>query len=194
MDEDKINVEELLKKYDGLLKGHFVLTSGKHSDTYFQCAKLYQYPFVVELLAKKLASKLNNIDFDTIVSPAIGAIIFGYEVARQAQKRNLFVERKEGIMTLRRGYELKKDEKVIIIEDVITTAKTIFETKQALLSFGCKIVGVGCIVDRTDDKFKSEFEICSLLKKSPTIYDPDVCPLCKQNIKLIKPGSREKIR
>ena len=93
-----IDVKELLIKYEGLLSGHFCLTSGLHSDTYFQCAKLYQYPDVVEKLAYKLAKKLEEIDFDTIVAPAIGAVIFGYEVARQAKKRNLFVERKDNIM------------------------------------------------------------------------------------------------
>ena len=88
------DVKELLIKADGLLSGHFCLTSGLHSDTYFQCAKLYQYPDIVEELAKELAKKLKDIEFDTVVAPAIGAVIFGYEVARQSKKRNLFVEKK----------------------------------------------------------------------------------------------------
>lgn len=186
----EIDVKDFLIKADGLLTGHFCLTSGLHSDTYFQCAKLYQYPDIVEALAIKLASQLKDVEFDTIVAPAIGAIIFGYEVARQAKKRNLFVERKDNVMCLRRGYSLEKGEKVVIIEDVITTARTVFETKEALKDFGCEIVGVGCIVDRTDDKFKDDFKIYSLLKQSPITYEPDNCPLCKEGIELVKPGSR----
>lgn len=185
-----IDVKEILLKAQGLLKGHFCLTSGLHSDTYFQCAKLYQYPDIVEKLAKELAKKLKDIEFDTVVSPAIGAVIFGYEVAKQAKKRNLFVERKDGIMQLRRGYSLEKGEKVVIVEDVITTARTIFETKEAIKEFGCEVVGVACIVDRTQGKLDSEFKIYSLLKSSPVTYKPEECPLCKQNIELVKPGSR----
>ena len=184
------NVENLLIKAQGLLKGHFCLTSGLHSDTYFQCAKLYQYPDIVEALAYELAQKLTGIDFETVVSPAIGAVIFGYEVARQTKKRNLFVERKDGIMQLRRGYSLKKGEKIIIVEDVITTARTIFETKEALKEFDCEVKAVACIVDRTQGKLDDEFKIYSLLKSSPVTYEPDNCPLCKQGIELVKPGSR----
>ena len=108
-----------------------------------------------------MAKKLENIEFDTIVAPAIGAVIFGYEVAKQSKKRNLFVERKDGEMQLRRGYTLAKGEKVVIIEDVITTARTIFETKEAIKEFGCEIVGVGCIVDRTQGKMEDKFKIYS---------------------------------
>ena len=185
------NVENLLTKAEGLLKGHFCLTSGLHSDTYFQCAKLYQYPDIVSKLAEELSEQLKGLDFDTIVSPAIGAIIFGYEVAKHTKKRNLFVERKDNVMSLRRGYSLKEGEKVLIVEDVITTAKTIFETKEALKDFKCKIAGVACIVDRTNGKFNNDFKIYSLLKSSPVTYEPDNCPLCKQGIELIKPGSRK---
>ena len=186
-----IDINELLIKYEGLLKGHFCLTSGLHSDTYFQCAKLYQYPDVVNKLAEELAKQLREIDFETVVSPAIGAIIFGYEVAKCAHKRNLFVERKDGIMQLRRGYSLKKGEKIVIVEDVITTAKTIFETKEALKDFGVDVQGVACIVDRTAGKFENDFKICSLLKSSPITYEPENCPLCKAGIELVKPGSRK---
>ena len=93
-------------------------------------------------------------------------------------------------MALRRGYQLKKGEKVVIIEDVITTARTIFETKEAIKEFGCEVVGVGCIVDRTQGKLENEFKIYSLLQSSPVTYEPDNCPLCKQGIELVKPGSR----
>ena len=184
------DVKELLIKAQGLLSGHFCLTSGLHSDTYFQCAKLYQYPDIVEKLALELAQKLKDVKFDTIVAPAIGAVIFGYEVARATKARNLFVERKDGIMQLRRGYSIKKGERVVIVEDVITTARTIFETKEALNEFEPEIAGVACIVDRTQGKLDNQFKIYSLLQSSPVTYEPDNCPLCKQGIELIKPGSR----
>lgn len=185
------NIEQLLIDNDGLLQGHFCLTSGLHSDTYFQCAKLYERPDVVEKLGKELAKKLAGKDFDTIVSPAIGAIIMGYEVAKQCGKRNLFVERKDGVLQLRRNYTLKKGEKVIIVEDVITTARTINETREAIKEFEPEIVGVACIVDRTNDK--TDYDITSLLHVTPITYNPEECPLCKDGVPLVKPGSREKI-
>lgn len=184
------DVKKLLTDANGLLTGHFCLTSGLHSDTYFQCAKLYQYPDIVEKLAYELAIKLKDIEFDTIVAPAIGAVIFGYEVARQTKKRNLFVERKDGVMQLRRGYKIEKGERIVIVEDVITTARTIFETKEAISEFEPKITGVACIVDRTQGKLNDQFKIYSLLQSSPITYEPSECPLCKQGIELVKPGSR----
>lgn len=186
---EKTEVLELLEKAEGVLHGHFCLTSGLHSDIYFQCAKLYQYPKITEMLGKKLAAALADVEFDTIVAPAIGAVIIGYETAKQADKRNLFVERKDGTMQLRRGYTLKKGEKVVIVEDVITTARTIKETIEAIKDFGVEIAAVGCIVDRT--KGQTPYNIKSLLQIDPVTYNPDECPLCKQCIPIVKPGSRE---
>lgn len=187
---EQADVKQLLLDFDGLLNGHFCLTSGLHSDTYFQCAKLYQYPPVVKTLAQELAKKLKGLEFDTVVSPAIGAIIFGYEVAAATDKRNLFVERKDGQMQLRRGYILKKGEKVLLVEDVITTARTIFETIEALKEFEIEVAGVACIVDRSAGKLKDKLNIISLLQVEPVTYNPEDCPLCKLGIELTKPGSR----
>ena len=181
-------VLNLLEKAEGVLHGHFCLTSGLHSDIYFQCAKLYQYPEITSELGKRLAEKLSDIEFDTIVAPAIGAVIIGYETAKNAKKRNLFVERKDGEMQLRRGYTLKKGERVVIIEDVITTARTIKETMEAIKEFEPEVVAVGCIVDRT--KGKTDYNIKSLLQIDPVVYEPSECPLCKEGIELVKPGSR----
>ena len=183
------DVLELLKKAEGVLNGHFCLTSGLHSNIYFQCAKLYQYPEITEELGKRLAKALKDVEFDTIVAPAIGAMIIGYETAKQSKKRNLFVERKDGEMQLRRGYTLKKGERVVIIEDVITTARTIKETMAAIKDFEPEVVAVGCIVDRT--KGQTDYNIKSLLQIDPVVYEPDNCPLCKEGIPLVKPGSRE---
>ncbi len=182
-------VLELLEKTEGVLHGHFCLTSGLHSDIYFQCAKLYQYPDIVEKIAKKLAETLKEVEFDTIVAPAIGALIIGYETAKQSGKRNLFVERKDGVMQLRRGYQLSKGEKIVIIEDVITTAKTIKETIEATKEYGVEVAAVGCIVDRTCGK--TGLNIKSLMQIEPVTYEPENCPLCKQGLPLVKPGSRE---
>lgn len=191
MEISATSVEQLLKDYNGLLKGHFCLTSGLHSDTYFQCAKLYEHPQAVAELGKRLAEKLSEIEFDTIISPAIGAMIIGFETAKHADKRFLFVERKDGIMQLRRDYKLQKGEKVIILEDVITTARTINETIEAIKEFDAELIGVASIVDRTNGK--TDYTITSLLQVSPVTYDPSECPLCAENIPLVKPGSREKL-
>lgn len=182
------SIEQLLEENNGLLKGHFCLTSGLHSDTYFQCAKLYQNPKAVETLGRELAQKLAGVEFDTVISPAIGAIIIGYETAKQCGKRNLFVERKDGVLQLRRDYKLAKGEKVLIVEDVITTARTIKETIEAIKDFEAEIIGVACIVDRTCGK--TDYNITSLLQVTPVTYEPENCPLCAQNIELVKPGSR----
>lgn len=185
-----VDVKQLLMDFDGLLNGHFCLTSGLHSDTYFQCAKLYQYPPVVKTLAQELAKKLKGLEFDTVISPAIGAVIFGYEVAVATDKRNLFVERKDGEMQLRRGYKLKKGERVLIVEDVITTARTIFETIEAISEYEIQVAGVACIVDRSAGKLSDKLHITSLLQVDPITYTPEECPLCKLGIEITKPGSR----
>lgn len=183
-----MDIEQILIENNGLLKGHFCLTSGLHSDTYFQCAKLYEHPQAVEQLGQKLSQKLADIEFDTIISPAIGAMIIGYETAKQAGKRFLFVERKDGVLQLRRDYRLEKGEKVIILEDVITTARTINETIEAIKGFEPEIIGVASIVDRTNGK--TNYNIKSLLQVSPVTYEAENCPLCAENIPLVKPGSR----
>lgn len=185
-------VLEILEKTNGLLKGHFCLTSGLHSDEYFQCAKLYQYPEYTEKIGQMLAQQLKNIEFDTIIAPAVGAVIIGYETAKQCKKRNLFVERKDGIMQLRRGYKLSKGEKVVIIEDVITTARTIKETIEAIKEFEPEVVAVGCIVDRSCGK--TGLNIISLAQVTPKTFEPNECPLCQEGIPVEKPGSRQEVK
>ena len=185
-------VLEILEKTNGLLKGHFCLTSGLHSDEYFQCAKLYQYPEYTEKIGQMIAQKLSGIEFDTVIAPAVGAVIIGYETAKQAKKRNLFVERKDGIMALRRGYKLEKGEKVVIVEDVITTARTIKETIDAIKEFECEVVAVACIVDRSCGK--TGLNIVSLAQVEPKTFEPDNCPLCQAGIPIEKPGSRQEVK
>ncbi|MDR2760740.1 MAG: orotate phosphoribosyltransferase [Rickettsiales bacterium] len=181
---------KILKDREGVLEGHFCLTSGLHSNMYFQCAKLYQYPEITAKFAEELAEKLKGLDYETIVSPAIGAIIIGYETAKQAGKRSLFVERKDDVMQLRRGYSLREGEKIVILEDVITTARTIRETLEAVAPFSPKTAGIACIVDRSDGN--TGFDIKSVLRIKPDLYKPEDCPLCKAGIPIEKPGSRKK--
>lgn len=187
----KVDVLNLMKLTGSILEGHFELSSGVHTDTYFQCAKLTQYHDIAETIGMELAKKI-DLEVDTILTPAIGGIIIGYVVARSLGKRNIFVERKEGQLSLRRGFEIKEGEKIFIMEDVITTAKSALETTAIAKSFGAEVVGYGCIVDRSEEK--THLNIISLLQMSPVVHHWNDCPMCKQGIEVYKPGSKVKIK
>lgn len=185
-----MSIKELMIKRHALLEGHFCLSSGKHSDQYFQCAKATEYPEDAEIIAKEIQKRLeeNNVEVDVVVGPAMGGIIIGYELARQLKVRSIFAERVEGNMTFRRGFNIEEGEKVLICEDVITTGKSSMETARAIEEKGGVVVGIGAIVDRTVDKV--EFPIYAAIKEEAKLFEPDDCPLCKQNIPIEKPGSR----
>lgn len=189
--EAKTDVLNLMKQTGAILEGHFELSSGVHTQIYFQCAKLLQYPEIAEYAGAELAAKI-NYEVDTIISPAVGGIVIGYVVARSLGKRTIFVERKDGRLQLRRGFNIEPDEKLIIIEDVITTAKSALETAAIVEEFGGIVKGYGCIVDRS--KGKSGLDIRSLLQVDPVVYDPNDCPLCKQGIPIEKPGSKAVVK
>lgn len=180
----------LMMQTESLLKGHFELSSGMHGNQYFQCAKLLQYPEYAEKAGKEIASLFDKNSIDIVLGPALGGIIIGYEVAKALGKKSIFTERKDGIMTLRRGFEINKGDRILIIEDVITTAKSTFETIEVIKSFEGEIAGVGCIVDRSNGK--TGLEIKSLLQISPEIFTPSECPMCKSSEIINKPGSRTK--
>lgn len=186
---EKINVIELLEKTGGMLKGHFELSSGLHSNQYFQCAKLLQYTDIAEKVGTELA-KLITEEVDVVVGPALGGMIIAHEVARALNKRSIFVERKDGIMCLRRGFEISKGEKVIIIEDVITTAKSALEAAKVIEELGAEIIGYGCIVDRSQGK--TGLNIKSLIQMDPEVYSTENCPMCLKGSLPVKPGSRTK--
>lgn len=188
-DKIKSSIIEFLEKTGSIRTGHFELSSGFHSNQYFQCAKLLQYPDIAEQVGHQLAQLFDN-KIDAVIGPALGGIIIAYETARALGKKNIFVERKDGNMSLRRGFEISEGEKVIIIEDVITTAKSVKETIEVINKFGAEIVGYGCIVDRSQGK--TGLDIKSLIQMTPEIYSPSDCPLCKQGSKPEKPGSRVK--
>lgn len=183
-------VMEIFEKTGGVLKGHFKLTSGRHSDTYMQCAKLFVDAKASEQLCSSLAEKLHGTPCDVVISPAIGGIIMGYELSRQLNVPNYFAEREECKMTLRRGFKLPENANVIVVEDVVTTGGSVKEVVSLVKELGCNVTAVASIVDRSNGKVDFGVKFVNLISIDVTSYDPEECPLCKQGIKIYKPGSR----
>jgi orotate phosphoribosyltransferase len=181
----------IFKKTDALLTGHFLLTSGRHSDRYFPCAKVLQYPEYAEKLCKIISDKFRNVEIDTVIAPAIGGLVVGQEVARQLNKRFIFAEREDKKLSLRRGFTLDENEKVLVCEDVVTTGGSVFEVIDIVKNNKANVVGVGFIVDRSNGKVNFEYPQFSTLKLEVVSYQPDECPLCREDIELVKPGSRK---
>ncbi len=182
---------EIFKKTEALFEGHFLLTSGRHSDKYFQCTKVLQYPEYIEQLCSIIANHFKNYEIDTIISPAIGGLVVGQEVARQLNKRFIFAERENKTLTLRRGFSLSEGEKVLICEDVVTTGGSVFEVIDIVKNNNAEVAGVGFIVDRSNGKVDFEFPQISTLKMEVVSYLPEECPLCKEGMEITKPGSRK---
>lgn len=192
-----MNSEEYIKIFKdsgALLDGHFILTSGRHSSSYFQCAKLLQYPKYLELFSKNIADHFKENEIDLVVSPAIGGIVLGTEVGRLLRKRTVFAERVDGEMKLRRGFEIKTNEKILIVEDVITTGGSVKEVMSLVQSFGADIIGVGVIVDRSSGSVvlhENQLSLASLEVKS---YDSSDVPSELASIPVQKPGSRSLVK
>ncbi|MGL5257841.1 MAG: orotate phosphoribosyltransferase [Proteocatella sp.] len=178
----------ILKESEALLEGHFLLTSGKHSNRYVQCAKVLRYPDKAEAILKPVAEKLKTMDIDLLVGPAMGGIIVAYELGRQLGKEAIFTERVDGKMELRRGFEVKPGQRIVICEDVVTTAKSSLEVKALLESMGAEVIALASIIDRTAGNV--DIELISSIKLEIETFEADDCPLCKQGIEYIKPGSR----
>ncbi|RXI47425.1 orotate phosphoribosyltransferase [Clostridium tetani] len=181
---------DILKECSALLEGHFLLSSGRHSDKYCQCAKLLQYPDKAEKVLKVVVDKIKDLDFDMVVGPAMGGIIVAYELGRQLKKPNIFTERQEGVMTLRRGFEIQKGKKVIITEDVVTAGKSSLEVAKLIEKLGGEVVAICSIVDRRDDNIELPYNLYSSVKIDVKSYEEKDCPLCKEGLEYIKPGSR----
>ena len=181
-------VIDILKEVGALLEGHFLLSSGRHSNRYCQCAKLLQYPDKAEEVLSVAAEQLKDMDIDIVVGPAMGGIVVAYELGRQLKKPAIFTEREDGKMTLRRGFEIKPGQKVLITEDVVTTGKSSMETAEVIKSFGGEVVGIACVVDRSNGK--AELPVYSCIKLEIESYDPTECPLCEEGTPYVKPGSR----
>ena len=200
-----MDIEKIYKDSGALLSGHFILSSGKHSPNYLQSAKVLEDPKRAELLANELAKLIKNsgIKIDTVCAPALGGVIAGYELARALGVRSIFVERKDGTMQLRRGFEVKKGENVLICEDIITTGGSAMEAANIMQELGANVVAFAALANRGFCKRENsnieQKKECKLPKDTPffaladfefEIYDPKECPLCKEGSPAIKPGSR----
>lgn len=186
-------VLKILTETQALLSGHFELSSGLHSSQYIQCAKALQHGDIVSELCFSLAGKCDrgDISIEVVIGPALGAITLAYEVAQHLlNARALFTEREKGKMTLRRGFEIQEGENVLVVEDVLTTGGSVKEVMEVVHAHGGNVVGVGALVDRSDGKLDLGVPVHALLKISVEKYPPEDCPLCKQGIPLVKPGSK----
>ena len=200
-----MNLESVYKEAGAYLEGHFLLSSGNHSQFYLQSAKVLENPALAGKLANELFSVIKNagISFESVCSPALGGILAGYELARASSKRFIFTERVDGQMTLRRGFEVKKGEKFIICEDVITTGGSAVESAKIIENLGGEVVGYAALASRGFCKMVGGLENPAPNAKLPSdkpffalgefgfaMFTPDECPLCKSGSKAIKPGSR----
>jgi len=186
----KNNWIEIFKEKNALLSGHFLLSSGKHSADYFQCALILQYPDIAEKIAIEIAKQI-NFEIDAVVSPAMGGIIIGQEMGRALKKRAVFTEREDGIMKLRRGFSIAPGERVLVVEDVLTTGKSSKEVIKLLEENNAKVSALACVVDRSVGKVDLGVPVFPLIKLPVEIYEPDSCSLCKQGMPVVKPGSRK---
>ncbi|MBU0650423.1 orotate phosphoribosyltransferase [bacterium] len=189
-----MNEQEILKIFketNGYLEGHFKLSSGLHSRGYMQCALVLQYVEYAEKFGAEIAKKFEDSKIDCVVGPAMGGIIIGYETARALGVRSLFTERKDGEMQLRRGFSVKKGEKVLVVEDVITTGGSVLEVIKLLKSMGAEIVGVGSIIDRSSNPVDfNGAPYKALAKIDIETFHKENCPMCADNIGIDSPGSK----
>jgi len=191
------NVLALLRDTGAMLEGHFLLSSGRHSDRYFQCAKLLKHPAMAEMALMDVAEKIrrdvrsNALEVDAVVGPAMGGIIVAYELGRQLGLPALFAERDEsGAMALRRGFELREGQKILIAEDVITTGKSYGECAAALESLGAEVVALACVVDRRQGG-EIPWPFYPACRVEVASWDADDCDLCRRGGVAEKPGSRK---
>jgi orotate phosphoribosyltransferase len=186
----KDQIIDIFRETKALLEGHFQLTSGLHSNQYFQCAKVLQYPKYLDLLAGEIAKHFEYSEIEVVLSPAIGGIVVGTEVGRMLGVRTLFTERQDGKMELRRGFEVHPSERCLVVEDVVTTGGSVFEVVDIVKRAKGTLAGVGYIVDRSNGKVKFESKYFSVLQLDVVAYKPEECPMCKQGSPVVKPGSR----
>ena len=183
---------EILSRLGALKTGQFRLTSGRHSDRYMQCARLFEHPAESAELCARLAGifKRDAGHIDIVAGPALGGIIMAYEVARALGARNIFAERENGAMTLRRGFRIEPGERVLVVEDVVTTGGSVKELINLLRGMGAEIAGVGSVVDRSDGAVDFGVTFRALVAMDIKSWDENQCPLCKEGAPIVKPGSR----
>jgi len=192
--EDGQDIILLFTSTGALLTGHFQLTSGLHSRQYLQCALVLQDPRNAEKIGRLLADKFKGVHVDVVVAPAIGGVLVAHETARALGVRSLFTEREAGVMTLRRGFTITPGERVLVVEDVVTTGGSTRETIDAVSKAGGIVVGAGSLVDRSGGEVDLGVPRRALLTLYVPAYDPADCPLCRQGEPAVKPGSRAAIR
>ena len=190
MSLSKDEILKIFKDSGALLEGHFILTSGLHSGRYFQCAKVFQFPWHAEKLCEEIAQHFKQDGIDLVVSPAVGGIVVGQETARLLNVRSIFLERVEGKMTLRRGFEVSKNERVLVVEDVTTTGGSVKEVIQVLKEQGCEVAAVAAVVDRSGGSVSFDVPYFSLFQMEVTNHNPKNCPMCQSGSVAVKPGSR----
>jgi orotate phosphoribosyltransferase len=188
-----MNSEEILEQFkraNALLEGHFILTSGLHSPKYLQCALALQHPSDARRFGQAIAERFANENIETVASPAIGGLIIGYAVAQALNARFLWTERENGVMTLRRGFSLKENERVLVVEDVITTGGSTRECIEALEKNGAKVLGAASIIDRSNGAADVGVPRIALASLNVPGYKSEDCPMCARGEIAVKPGSR----
>ena len=181
---------EIFQKTGALLEGHFILTSGRHSPMYFQCAKVLQYPKYLQKFSNEIVNYFQDMDIDIVITPAVGGIVLGTEIGRQLNKQTIFAEREQGVMTLRRGFEINPETNVLVIEDVITTGGSVVEVIELVKNSGANVIGVGVLVDRSGGKVKLHEKQFCVTELEAVSYGDDEIPDDLANIPVLKPGSR----
>ena len=188
--KSKHKIIEIFKSTGALLEGHFILTSGRHSATYFQCAKVLQHPEHLRAFSRQIAKKFTDIKPDIVISPAIGGIVLSTAVGLELNCKSVFAERKNNKMKIRRGFEIFKDQRVLIVEDVITTGGSVLEVVDLVSKSGAYIMGVGVLVDRSNGKVRLHNNHYSIVKLDAISYDKNEIPEKLAKIPIQKPGSR----
>ena len=189
---NKEEILQILREKEVLLEGHFRLTSGRHAAYYMQCAKLLQHPDATEILVSQLAGYFVNQGITVVAGPATGAIIIAYEAARALGVKDVFTEREGGIMSLRRGFTVGPKDRVLVVEDVVTTGGSVREVIELMYEKGAEVVGVGVLVDRTNGKIDFGVPLQALVSMEIESFESENCPICAEGkIPVIKPGSRQ---
>ncbi len=183
-------VLDIFRETGALLQGHFILTSGRHSASYFQCAKVLQYPEHLQLFANEIVDYFRDLSIDLVISPAVGGIVLGTEVGRQLNVQTIFTERESGVMTLRRGFEILAGNNVLVVEDVVTTGGSVQEVMNVVIKVGANIVGVGVLVDRSAGAVKLHDNQFCVTELEVVSYGADEVPEKLASIPILKPGSR----
>ncbi len=181
---------DLFRSSGALLEGHFRLSSGLHSPGYLQCALVLQHPQDAERLGREIANRTRDLQPTVVLSPALGGVVIGQEVGRALSVRAIFAERQDGALMLRRGFTIAEADRVLVVEDVLTTGGSTRETMQVAAAAGGRVVGAASIVDRSGGAAAFEVPFVTLLEIALPTYAPDACPLCAKGLPVVKPGSR----